>query len=639
MLTDNYWTAGKLHLEQIDLERQMHDAGVERFKKAQQRAIDTGEASGTAYNTRLMRELVHPMAQGIQAHLDYYDNRPGKSSQAVAKLRLLDPLTAAFITVKVLFDSIPAKETLQGTCIKLGRKIEDQVRFAKLEDTAPRYVKAIQDSLKKAHSKSYRHSRNVLAESERKVAETVRGDYVNDLSRWLDWNKKDCLGLGLALAEVAQQCLAYNDEPVFTLAQEGKRATYHLEVSASVQAWIGEYTDFMSQLSPDYTPCVIPPRDWTHPKRGGYFTREVSRALPLVKVNRRRHLERLTYEQMPEVYDAVNALQRVPWRVNQSVLAVAEEIMERDLALGMPQKEPYEIAPAPVPAELHGLRGAELREAMGEREYAAFKQWKVESSLLHRKERLRRAQCYEVRRVVDHARRFSIYPGLYFVYTLDSRGRVYCRSSLLGPQGGDIQKALVHFGEALPLGERGRYWLAVHGAGVWGNDKVSFDERVRFIEEDMRETIKDIVADPCTFRDWTSADKPWQFLAWCFEWSALLEHTAAGNESGTFQSSLPVAMDGSCSGIQHYSAMLRDKRGGAAVNLTPGEAPSDIYGEVAKVVQAKLREIVAGAEIEVRTQGKIVEEDRVARMAQAWLDFGVSRKLCKKPVMTLPLTA
>jgi DNA-directed RNA polymerase len=639
MLTDSYWTVEKLHLEQMDLERQMHDAGVQRFKKAQQRAIDQGEASGTAYNTRLMRELVHPMAQGIQAYLDYYQGRPGKSTQAIAKLRLLDPLTAAFITVKVLFDSIPAKETLQGTCIKLGRKIEDQIRFAKVEDTAPRYVQAIKESLKKAHSKHYRHRRNVMASTEAKLADTVRGEYVNDLERWVDWPKKDCLGLGLALVEIAQSSLAYNDEPVFQLAQDGKRSAYHLQVSGSVQEWIQEYTDFMAQLSPDYTPCVIPPRDWVAPKVGGYFTREVARTLPLVKVNRRKHLERLTREQMPEVYAAVNALQRVPWRVNQAVLAVAEEVLERDLSLGMPQKEPYEVPPAPVPQEFQELRGPELREAMGERDYSRFLHWKVESSQIHRKERVRRAQCYETGRVIAHARRFSIYPGLYFVYTLDSRGRVYCRSSLIGPQGGDIQKALVHFGEAVPLGERGRYWLAVHGAGVWGNDKVPFDERVRFIEEDMRETIKDIVADPCTFRDWTSADKPWQFLAWCFEWAALLEHTAAGNESATFQSSLPVAMDGSCSGIQHYSAMLRDRRGGAAVNLTPGEAPSDIYGEVAEVVRQKLARIVKGENVEVMSQKKPLRGKTLARIAQAWLDFGVDRKICKKPVMTLPLTA
>ncbi len=639
MLTTGYWNRERLHVEQAELERDMHDCGVARFQRAQQRAIESGDASATSYNTRLMREFVHPMAQGIQAYLDHYDGKPGRSTKALQHLRLTDPLQGAFIGIKSLFEAVHTGESIQSVAIRMGRKYEDQIRFAKLEDTAPRYVQRIRESLRKAHSKSYQHQRNVLANTEGKVADEVRPEYVNDLSRWVDWPKKDQLGLGLLLIEIAEKSLAYDDQPVFLRIQETRRSPYRIELGPTIKAWINQYSDFMSHLHPDYMPCVVPPRDWEGPKRGGYFTREIARTLPFVKVRRRKHLDLLTRQQMPEVYEAANALQRVPWKINQAVLAVAERIQARDLALGMPQREPFEPELAPVPAEFRGLRGPELREALTDAQLADFKRWKAETREVYRKERKRCAQVDEVRRVLAQAKRFSIYPALYFVYTLDSRGRVYCRSSLVGPQGGDMQKAMVHFAKALPLGDRGRYWLAVHGAGVWGNDKVSFDERVQFIEEDMRETIKDIVADPLTFRDWTTADKPWQFLAWCYEWSDMLDHVADGKPASAFESRIPVAMDGSCSGIQHYSAMLRDRRGGTSVNLCDSEKPNDVYGDVASVVREVLASIADGSrEMSITSGKKEVCSSKLRRMAQAWLDFGVDRKLCKKPVMTLPLT-
>ena len=57
------------------------------------------------------------------------------------------------------------------------------------------------------------------------------------------------------------------------------------------------------------------------------------------------------------------------------------------------------------------------------------------------------------------------------------------------------------------------------------------------------------------------------------------------------------ALDGTCNGLQHYSAMLRDPVGGAAVNLRPSDTPADIYQTVADwVTDALQREAREGGE-------------------------------------------
>jgi Mitochondrial DNA-directed RNA polymerase len=82
-------------------------------------------------------------------------------------------------------------------------------------------------------------------------------------------------------------------------------------------------------------------------------------------------------------------------------------------------------------------------------------------------------------------------------------------------------------------------------------------------------------------------------------------------------------MDGSCSGLQHYSALLLDEVGGAAVNLVPGDTPSDIYTMVADRAQ-------------VLSDGSLGGTNDY--MARAWRGK-VCRKVAKQPTMTLCYSA
>ncbi|WP_010095678.1 DNA-directed RNA polymerase [Burkholderia ubonensis] len=84
-----------------------------------------------------------------------------------------------------------------------------------------------------------------------------------------------------------------------------------------------------------------------------------------------------------------------------------------------------------------------------------------------------------------------------------------------------------------------------------------------------------VVADPRSNREWMKADKPWQFLAACFEWAGYQE------EGEAFRSRLAGALDGSCSGVQMLAGMTRDASAGAMVNFVSSERGDDYYGRMA----------------------------------------------------------
>lgn len=48
--------------------------------------------------------------------------------------------------------------------------------------------------------------------------------------------------------------------------------------------------------------------------------------------------------------------------------------------------------------------------------------------------------------------------------------------------GADISRGILEFAEGEKLGPTGLYWLKVHLANVMGKDKISFGERINFVE-------------------------------------------------------------------------------------------------------------------------------------------------------------
>jgi DNA-directed RNA polymerase, mitochondrial len=79
--------------------------------------------------------------------------------------------------------------------------------------------------------------------------------------------------------------------------------------------------------------------------------------------------------------------------------------------------------------------------------------------------------------------------------------------------GSDLCRALLLFDEEKALGDQGLYWMKVHLSNLFGNNKISHDDRVAFVDSNM-EKILDSVADPLHGGMWWStAEEPFQALA------------------------------------------------------------------------------------------------------------------------------
>ena len=366
-------------------------------------------------------------------------------------------------------------------------------------------------------------------------------------------------------------------------------------------------------LQPWFKPTLDVPLDWTDPEEGGYHLHD----LPIMKTRRRQDIERLRAADLTTVYQAINTLQRTPWAVNDDVLVTTELLMERGIHVeGLPTNVLLE---APQRPDLPPM-GTELTPE----QIDMLQEYKSQRRVWFSMEATRRSKSTQALQILEIARELAPEGRFYFPHQLDYRGRAYAVPLQLNPQGNDLAKGMLMFAEGRPLGEMGGFWLAVHGANTWGFDKGPLSGRVDWVLENS-EWIEACGKDPISNREWMEADggkKPWQFLAFACEWFRFI----TSGEDPEFVSHLPVSLDGSCNGLQHFSAMLRDPVGATATNLTHAKEQHDIYTDVAKATERRVRDAIEESAVDREIGGR-------------WLEFGITRKVVKRPVMTTPYGA
>jgi hypothetical protein len=151
--------------------------------------------------------------------------------------------------------------------------------------------------------------------------------------------------------------------------------------------------------------------------------------------------------------------------------------------------------------------------------------------------------------------------------------------------GGDLARSLLVFAKGRPLGKYGLDWLKIHCINLTElKKKCPIEERLIFANQ-VLDDILDSANRPLEGNKWwMKSEEPWKTLAACIEIRDALDHPGGPEE---FISHLPIHQDGSCNGLQHYSAMGRDVLGATFVNVVPSEGPQDIYGEIAAIIERK----------------------------------------------------
>lgn len=585
---------------QLALEEEMVLNGAVRYREKIIKARAKGAESRTPAGQRLLRSVLVPMTEEIERfHHETSLGRPCHYPEAYLLTSKMDPAILAYLTVKSVVDSLTRRKSLQASAIQIGKLIEDEARLTKFSTDNAAYFNAVMKRISK--SNSYAYKRRVLIHAMQQGLKMS----------WDSWTKSQHYHIGIRMIDLLIQSTG-----IVQLEYSG--AMYTLQPTAEALDWITKENESLEFLCPSYLPMLCQPNDWTTPYDGGYLSPSIPRPT-LVKVHDKDYLDMLAKQDMPIVYAAVNAIQKTPWAINNKVLEVALNLWEANSEIaGLPMREDELPPVCPLGPKEHSDNLSPERQQV-------FNEWKLQATATYDRNMYNRSRRLQVDRMLSVADRFKD-ETIYFPYTLDFRGRIYATPMFLNPQGCDLSKGLLTFSQGKPLSSQQAVdWLAIHGANTFGYDKVSLVDRCKWTTENTKR-INACAEDPYGNLWWTEADKPFQFLAFCFEWA---DYTRLGP---SFVSRLPIQLDGSCNGLQHFSAMLRDEVGGRAVNLVPSDVPQDIYQVVADVTLRKLKELFNGVTDSIGS-GNWPDG---SYLCTRWLEYGIDRKMTKRPVMILP---
>lgn len=544
----------------------------------------------------------------------------------------LETSVMAVIALSIALDAVGRGKTVASTLVEMGRGVEMEQWGRWLRDQDNDLEKRLYAKVMRDHtSRKYREQAlKNIATKEGHTKET--------------WAKETCVKVGSLLLNAVViatdvfdvwESTKHTARGLKTSKRMGlqwvdfdarkKGQDRYITMSDDNKRRLEEFNQNASWLEPMFTPMTVQPVQWQtfddlvnnepHKRTAGmYLDSALGAQVPIVRgasaKQRKLVKEAIADGSMSEMVRALNLIQNTPFEINVEVLEAVEWAWANNKTFAkFPHAEKLDKIPFP--------------DDWDNMDKLAKKGWVLKARELFQKNREIDGGLALKLQDLRTARSLAKLPTRAFWVgaSWDFRGRVYPVANF-SHQRGDHIKSMLLLHNKKPIGEEGLQWLAIKCADLGDFDRISkasIDDRLAWVnehQEQLREVAVDFKksfdGDDPTKLYWSQADKPFGFLAACFELHNVMTY-GYGYESG-----FPVGLDGSNSGLQHFSALSLAEEEGKLTGLVPSDKPLDLYESVASVVRAKIEADTSVKDKEMRDQ---------------WLKHKVTRSTIKRNVM------
>ena len=580
----------------IELESQKK--GYKRYLSKQLEAKDFSERKSTM---SMIEQSITSVSEELKKAIDAERSKTKEGSKGgrlptwFADIEPIPIETLAYLGLHHCFNCAVKEMTVTQVTNKIGSGVELEhwskafSHYENESNTKGALAKRVDAQVSKRHS-----SRDYRVKSARNIA--AKEGFIQE--PWSDERKTKVAAV--ILSSILE---ATNLFEIIMTAFKGKRKST-LMITKAAHAAILLSEQRAAWMEPVYPPMTVAPKPWTDVTSGCYHDPRLAQTVDIVRFGSRDQINAVQHlmsssETPPAFIRALNAIQATPLKVNTEVLRAVEWAWEEGLRFGkFPIGQPPEFPTLPE-------NWREMPEAKVTRIKKDQAKWfKLETMCL--------GAAQNMRNDLETANKMDQFDQFYLPWSLDFRGRMYPIPSYNFHRDDHIKSQFL-----LSRGKRllpeDHLLFRVHLANCGDFDKISkkpLADREQWVLDNHDQILAVAVDYQSTFDHWSKADKPFQYLAACLEYARWVD------EGDDFVSYIPVSLDGTNSGIQHYSMATRSSEDGFKVNLVPNQDCQDLYGIVADKVTTVLKS----------------HEDTAA--AKQWLDYGITRSVCKRNCMT-----
>ena len=377
-----------------------------------------------------------------------------------------------------------------------------------------------------------------------------------------------------------------------------------VEFHPSVLKELHNRHEFLQNSALIYRPMISRPVSHTKEYSGGYITSSIRK--PVVQRYKSNFFSDHTIKQKfsepsKVVLDGLNTMMDTEWCVNEKTYDVMKNLFENNTGLANLPYYSFEEFMYNEPYPKDGTK--EEKAIWCQKKEEAWGKW-------YKQEQSRGRMLVRLQLAKD-----LIECGwFYHVYTCDFRGRAYTTCELLSPQSSDTDRGLIKLKNKRKLTERGRYWQKINLANLFDQDKITFDERVQWVEDNWDMFVR-ISEDPYSNKEWIDEapkkNKSFQRL------SAIFDITRTDGYSD-----IPINVDGKCNGNQHWSAIMGDSSIAKLTGVIPSDTPLDLYQHVADSTTTHCK--------------KFIEENSWYKKFLKYWTGRIERKVTKRSTMCEP---
>lgn len=571
-------------LEELTHEQHMSVAGRDRYLKRQEKQELSLQTSPYKLITGAIERVRSHLSETIETEMA---KGSGRRFSWAEDISIVDPELLAYIGLTVCMDAVGRNSTRNSTLATIGHRIEMEVWAKGLREYDKKLAQRIETKATRDHDASrYRV----------KAVKIMAGKSGYVQPEWHDERRVK------AAAPVYNSVLAASEVFEAWTQGVGKKTAVRVGMTPEASDALATMEYEASWHEPLYEPMIVEPRAWEDTTTGCYFDDALAASVQFIRKGTREQFRTVEYQLKRDSHvpymDALNTIQRTPFCVNDYVMEALETCWNEGRVFGKFPRKNY-VSYDSKPDNWEAMTPDDKKGWVGQSKAIRDMNRNVDGNRANMVQDLGVAQ------------KMSQYEQFYLPHNFDFRGRVY-PVPRFNHHRDDHIKALFLFANKKPITESGGAWVAFQVANTGDFDKISkksLDDRLAWVTEN-HDKIVEVGRDwEGTFDYWSTADKPFQFLAACHEYANWSE------QGDNYLCGLPIALDGSNSGIQHYSAASLAEKDGALVNLTPSDVPQDIYQSVADHVNATLK-------------------NDSSVFAKMWLDYGVGRKTVKRNVMT-----
>ncbi|TFU06140.1 hypothetical protein EUV02_03765 [Polymorphobacter arshaanensis] len=585
---------------QLALEEYNLVAGAERYLDRQDRKGRSEGVDARDDAQKVIKAAIPLVSSQITKWCEEAGKSAGRTHRALKFLNALDPDLLALIGLRSVFLGVGRGGHMVDVTITTGTDVQMELEALALKEHDPKAAKLFASLAAKGTESANTKRHNALTEKAG-VA--------------LNWGGEEKLRAGepivnavlIACEALFERSVGYTPSTHASAKIEKESTIVLTDAGAAALVELAEAEAWMHPL---LTPMIAIPRPWESNNTGAYYDERLAKRVKLVR-GRSSQQKKLIAQAVKDgtfndLLAAVNAAQETAWSIDTRVLEIVEWTKEAGLrpSSSFPLTN-LPVMPAKVSADVWDAADKTARSVWSSSRRAVrleIKDAASASSVFN--------SDIQIAKMLAEAGTF------YQPHSLDWRGRIYPVAHF-NHQRGDHIKGMFRFADGVALGETGGDWLAIHIANCGDFGKVSkatLDKRIAWTYENG-EMLLEIAADPRgTYDKWSAADAPFCFLQACFEYAAWAET----GFSEDFQSSIPIALDGSCSGLQHYSAITRSPEEARHVNLVPRDDVGDIHTFVVGIAQDLFEKSIADGD----------------QMAKICIDAGFGRPTVKRNVMT-----